>query len=56
MTRIRWTASRDGIAHAWRSARGFTLCGLWPIEERYAWPTRTRCPACLGAATAKVPA
>ena len=44
VTRIRWTAERDGIAHAHVSGR--TLCHVPAIAERYAWPTRARCPAC----------
>ena len=54
MTRTRWTAGRDGVAHAHVSGR--TLCHVPAIEERDAWPTRTRCPACVVATTAKVPA
>lgn len=53
MRRIRWTAGRDGIAHAHISGR--TACHVSAIAERYAWPTRTRCPACA-AATTKVAA
>ncbi len=47
--RLRWTAARDGIAHARArppAGRG-TACGVRPIEERYAWPTLARCPACV---------
>jgi hypothetical protein len=47
MTRIRWTAGRDGIAHAHVSGR--TLCRVPAIAERFAWPTVTRCPRCLAA-------
>ena len=45
MTRIRWTAGRDGIAHAHVSGR--TLCHVPAIAERYAWPALRRCSACL---------
>jgi hypothetical protein len=46
MTRVRWTAGRDGIAHAHLSA-GVTACGASPIAERFAWPeTAIRCPTC----------
>lgn len=49
MTPIRWTASRDGIAHAHRPGSTRTACGLPAIAERFAWPPATRCPACLEA-------
>jgi hypothetical protein len=45
MTRIRWTAGRDGVAHAHTSGR--TLCHAPSIGERDAWPTLTRCPRCV---------
>jgi hypothetical protein len=47
MTRIRWTAGRDGIAHAHTSGR--TACHAQAIAERDAWPIVRRCPACLAA-------
>jgi hypothetical protein len=47
MTRIRWTAGKDGTAHAHQSGR--TACRVPSIGERHAWPTVTRCPACLAA-------
>ena len=54
MSRIRWTAGPDGIAHAHVSGR--TMCHVPSIAERFAWPARTRCAACVVATTAKVPA
>ncbi len=51
MTRVRWTAGRDGVAHAHTSGR--TACHAAAIAERYAWPTVRPCPACV-AALAKV--
>jgi hypothetical protein len=45
--RILWTADRSGVAHAHVSGR--TLCHAQAIAERDAWPTLTRCPACLAA-------
>lgn len=47
--RIRWAADRDGVAHGHRPGHPRTLCRLPAIAERYAWPTVTRCPACLEA-------
>lgn len=44
----RWTAGDAlGIAHAHVSGR--TLCHVPPIAEPFAWPTLSRCPACLRA-------
>jgi uncharacterized C2H2 Zn-finger protein len=43
--RVRWTAGPDGIAHA--HAAGGAVCHVPAIAERDAWPTFTRCPACL---------
>jgi hypothetical protein len=43
--RVLWTAGPDGIAHAHVGNR--TACHVSPIAERYAWPTLSRCPACL---------
>ena len=46
MNRVRWTAGNArGVAHAHVSGR--TLCHAPSIGERYAWPIRSRCPACL---------
>lgn len=47
MTRFRWTAGKDGRAHCIVSGR--TLCHAQATAERDAWPTLTRCPACLAA-------
>jgi hypothetical protein len=43
----RWTAGKDGSAHAHTSGR--TACHAPSIGERYAWPIVRRCPACLTA-------
>ena len=49
MTRpIPWRAGRDGIGHAYPSARS-TACGLPRLGERWAWPIEVRCPDCLAA-------
>ncbi len=46
--RITWTAARDGEAHARIAGRPRTLCGIRPVEPRFAWPeTRPRCAVCL---------
>jgi hypothetical protein len=45
VTRIRWSAGKDGRAHAHVSGR--TLCRVQSISERDAWPTLTRCPRCV---------
>lgn len=46
--RIRWTAARDGIAHAHRAGRQpRTLCGMAAVDERDAWPEARRCEACV---------
>jgi hypothetical protein len=45
MTRVRWSAGKDGVAHAHVSGR--TLCHAPSIGERDAWPTLTRCPRCV---------
>jgi len=45
--RIRWSALRDGIAHAHTHSRDVrTLCGQPAIAERDAWPAFRRCLAC----------
>lgn len=56
--RVRWTAARDGIAHAHRAGNVTrTLCGLPAVAERDAWPEFRRCLGCraladeLGAAS-----
>jgi hypothetical protein len=42
----RWTALRNGIAHAHWKRLPRTLCGLPAIDERDAWPAVARCRAC----------
>lgn len=55
--RITWTAGRDDEAHARIASRPRTLCGLRPLEPRFAWPeTQPRCAACLAAVEEVVPA
>jgi len=45
-TVLRWTAGGpDGIAHL--HVAGRVVCHAEPIAEPFAWPTVTRCPACL---------
>jgi hypothetical protein len=48
MTRVRWSAGKDGVAHAHTSGR--TLCRVQSIAERDAWPTLTRCQRCVAVA------
>ncbi len=49
--RITWTAARDAEAHARIAGRPRTLCGIRPVEPRFAWPeTQPRCEVCLSAA------
>ncbi len=46
--RVTWTAARDGEAHARIAGRPRTLCGIHPVEPRFAWPeARPRCEACV---------
>lgn len=49
MTRVRWAAGPDGIAHAHLIRVHATACGVTPIGERFAWPLRRRCPECVAA-------
>ena len=49
--RIRWTAGPDGIAHAHPSGSRVAARGTPVVGERFAWPTHTRCPACLRVTT-----
>jgi hypothetical protein len=44
MTRVRWTAARDGVAHA--HVGRVTACGAPFVADRFAWPTASRCPTC----------
>lgn len=46
MTRRIWRAGEDGVGHLVVNART-TACGAPPTAERWAWPIRSRCPACL---------
>lgn len=53
---VRWLAERDGIGHA-HVGRGrvlATACGRPPVLERHAWPTRSRCTACVAAVDAQL--
>lgn len=46
--RVTWTAARDGEAHARIAGRPRTLCGIRPVEPRFAWPeARPRCVVCV---------
>jgi len=46
----RWVApALDGVAHAQRPGAIRTACGLRVVEERFAYPLRTRCAACVEA-------
>jgi hypothetical protein len=50
--RFTWRAGADGVAHAVSPrVRSFsrTSCGIPVVEERAAWPERTRCGECLQA-------
>lgn len=43
----RWTAGRDGIAHAHTRARSpWTLCNRRAVPEQTAHPARERCSPC----------
>lgn len=46
---VRWLAGPDGVAHAHLAGGRVTACGVPAIAERFAWPIRSRCPACLAA-------
>ncbi len=57
MTRLTWTADRDGQAHAAMTGRLRNSCGRRPIEPRFGWPeTQPRCPVCLAAVEEVLPA
>lgn len=49
MTVTVWRAGPNGVAHAVRRGRPRTLCGLFVLGERFAWPTVTRCDKCAAA-------
>lgn len=46
--KVRWVAGdRVGVAHAfYRPGILRAVCGARTILERFAWPTKERCPAC----------
>jgi hypothetical protein len=50
-----WLAGEDSIAHLRNPGTHLAYCGLRAIEERYAWPTVTRCARCLAALTPPTP-
>jgi len=37
----------DGVAHAQHRGAPRTACGERATEERFAWPTASRCPDCV---------
>lgn len=44
----RWRAPKpDGVGHAYLSRRDAALCGARNQEERYDWPRRSKCAACV---------
>lgn len=43
---LNWTASRDGIRHAFHGRRRITLCGL-TVNEQHSQPDQPRCSVCL---------
>lgn len=47
MTRIRWTAARDGIGHAHVGRLARTACGEPAVGEQFGWPVVRRCIECL---------
>lgn len=48
----RWYAFDGiGIAHGYVGQSGPALCGARRFEERYAWPKRMKCVACVSALT-----
>lgn len=49
-----WRAGDDRIGHALlaRTARRYA-CGAPTLDERFAWPAVSRCPACDAAVGAK---
>ena len=54
--RVTWTAARDGEAHARIAGRPRTLCGIPPVDPRFAWPeTRPRCEVCVRTAEEVAP-
>lgn len=46
MTRLTWTAAKDGIAHASKTGHSLTLCGQRAQDWRWAWPAQSRCGPC----------
>ena len=46
---VTWVAPKDGLAHACVKQAPRTLCGRIAIPDRYAWPIREFCAACLAA-------
>lgn len=46
---LRWLApDRAGVAHAFGSRpQERAVCGVEPFDERYRWPTQSRCEDCL---------
>jgi len=47
---LQWVAYKDGIAHAATPTGRRTLCDRTPTPDRYAWPARENCAACVAAA------
>lgn len=47
--RFTWLAGKDRVGHATSPGLPRTACGLRRLDERFAWPERTRCPECLEA-------
>jgi hypothetical protein len=45
---VLWIAGPDGVAHAHLGGERWTACGASVVGQRWAWPTLTRCPSCLG--------
>jgi hypothetical protein len=43
----RWTAAKDGIAHAHRPGWRRAVCGALAVDEQFAWPKVRRCGRCV---------
>ena len=48
-----WRAQQDGVGHAFvRRHAPEAYCGAKGWPERFDWPVKTRCPACVAKTTA----
>jgi hypothetical protein len=48
-TAVTFRAGSDGVGHAVRRGETRYPCGLLVLEERHAWPVKTKCGICVAA-------